>query len=275
MKINFVKMHGLGNDFVVIDAISQNVSLSAAQIQKLAHRKHSIGFDQLLLVESAVSAEVDFRYRIFNSDGSEVGQCGNGARCFAQFVRLKKLTDKNTIQVETMTGVLTLEVLNEVEVMVDMGAPKFKPEEIPFEAEAVAECYLLALDGEEITISVVNVGNPHAVIFVEDVAAARVNELGRSIEMHTRFPERTNVQFVQIENRYTIHQRIFERGVGETTASGSGACAAVAVGQNRNLLDHVVEVQMPGGNLKIERKNNNSLFMTGPTEFSFEGSFNL
>lgn len=276
MKIDFVKMHGLGNDFVVIDAISQNVSLNTCQIQKLADRKHSIGFDQLLLVESALSPDVDFRYRIYNSDGSEVGQCGNGARCFAQFVRFRELTDKHVIQVETMTGVLTLEVLNESDVTVDMGVPSFLPVKIPFVAEHSADCYELDVEDEQIEISVVNIGNPHAVIFVDDVSTARVNELGSKIEKHTRFPERTNVQFVQIENRYTIRQRIFERGVGETAASGSGACAAVAVAQNRNMVDHVVEVQMPGGNLKIERKNNNkSIFMTGPTEFSFEGSFNL
>lgn len=269
-------MHGLGNDFVVIDAISQHISLTGAQIQKLAHRKHSIGFDQLLLVESTVSPDIDFRYRIFNSDGSEVGQCGNGARCFAQFVRLQGLTDKSVMMVETMSGPLRLEVLNESDVMVDMGTPKFAPKAIPFIAEQAAECYLLDVAGEQIEISVVNIGNPHAVIFLEDVNSARVSELGSKIETHTRFPERTNVQFVQIENRYTIRQRIFERGVGETAASGSGACAAVAVAQNRNLLDHVVEVQMPGGILKIERKKNkNSIFMTGPTEISFEGSFYL
>jgi diaminopimelate epimerase len=276
VKIDFVKMHGLGNDFVVIDAISQDFSLSSEQIKKLSDRKLSIGFDQLLLVESAVSADVDFRYRIFNSDGSEVGQCGNGARCFAQFVRMKKLTDKNVIVVETMSGPLTLEVLNESDVTVDMGIPKFAPEEIPFIAEQTAECYPLDVEDEQVDISVVNIGNPHAVIFVDNVDVAKVTELGSKIETHPRFPERTNIQFVQIENRYTIRQRIFERGVGETAASGSGACAAVAVAQNRNLVDRIVEVQMPGGILKIERKkNNNSIFMTGPTEFSFEGSFYL
>ena len=276
MKVDFVKMHGLGNDFVVIDAISQKISLNQAQIQKLADRKLSVGFDQLLLVEPASTEGVDFRYRIFNHDGSEVGQCGNGARCFAQFVRLKGLTNKDLIKVETMTGVLTLEVLNACDVTVDMGIPSFAPETIPFNAEHTAECYELDVAGESISISVVNIGNPHAIIFVEDVSTARVNELGDKIEKHPRFPERTNVQFVQIENRYTIRQRIFERGVGETAASGSGACAAVAVAQNRNVVDHVVTVQMPGGDLKIERKNNNnSLYMTGPTEISFEGSFNL
>lgn len=276
MKIDFVKMHGLGNDFVVIDAISQKISLSPAQIKKLSDRKLSIGFDQLLLVESALTDDVDFRYRIFNHDGSEVGQCGNGARCFAQFVRLKGLTNKDLIKVETMTGVLTLEVLNACDVTVDMGSPSFTPETIPFNAEHTAQCYDLDVAGENINISVVNIGNPHAVIFVDDVSTARVDELGGKIEKHARFPERTNVQFVQIENRYTIRQRIFERGVGETAASGSGACAAVAVAQNRNMVDHAVEVQMPGGNLKIERTNNNNrLFMTGPTEISFEGSFNI
>ena len=268
-------MHGLGNDFVMIDAISQNFSLSGEQIKRLAHRKFGVGFDQLLLVESPSSEDVDFRYRIFNSDGGEVEQCGNGARCFAQFVRARGLTDKKQLRVETMAGVLSLEVHNDSDVTVDMGEPCFQPSLVPFEAEDLSDIYLLDLENcEQLEISVVSVGNPHAVILIENVDVVEVEEVGRMIENHERFPNRTNVQFVQIQDRNTIKQRIFERGAGITAASGSGACAAVAVLQRRRLVDDKVEVQMPGGNLQIYRKpESNNIFMTGPTEFSFEGSF--
>ena len=267
-------MHGLGNDFVLLDAISQQVELSAQQIRDLAHRKLGIGFDQLLLVESPTTENVDFRYRIFNSDGSEVEQCGNGARCFAQFVRLKGLTDKKNIKVETLTGRLTLEVIDESQVTVDMGTPSFEPANIPFETRETSDTYQIALADQQVEFSVVEVGNPHAVIFVEDVQTAPVQEVGSQLERHARFPQRTNVQFVQIDRRDKINQRIFERGVGETMASGSGACAAVAVAHHLNRVDDKVQVHMPGGVLEIYcERASGKIYMTGPTEISFEGSF--
>ena len=269
-------MHGLGNDFVLIDAVSQKVSLNSQQIRHLADRKFGIGFDQLLLAELPNTENVDFRYRIFNSDGSEVEQCGNGARCFAQFVRYKGLTDKKRIKVETLAGELTLEVLDKSMVTVDMGIPVFDPASIPFQAQHASETYQVTLDSNQIEFSVVAIGNPHAVIFVDDVQTAAVQDIGSQLEKHARFPNRTNVQFVQLESRNKITQRIFERGVGETMASGSGACAAVAVARRLDRVDDTVQVQMPGGSLEIHCDNNTGrIFMTGPTELSFEGSVTL
>ena len=269
-------MHGLGNDFVLLDGVSQKVHLSEDQIRKLAHRKFGIGFDQLLVAQSPTTENVDFRYRIFNSDGSEVEQCGNGARCFAQFVRFKGLTNKKNIKVETLAGVFTLEVLNESQVTVDMGIPAFEPARIPFLAQEMSNSYHLVIAGREVEFSVVEVGNPHAVIFVEDVQQAPVQEVGSQLEAHARFPNRTNVQFVQIDSRNSIKQRIFERGAGETMASGSGACAAVAVAQRLDKVDDKVRVRMPGGELEIFcERDTGRLLMTGPAEFSFEGSFTL
>lgn len=276
MKLDFVKMHGLGNDFVLIDAVTQKVSLNDQQIRQLANRKFGIGFDQLLLAELPSTENVDFRYRIFNSDGSEVEQCGNGARCFAQFVRYKGLTDKERIKVETLAGELTLEVRDKSMVTVDMGIPVFDPASIPFQAQHASETYQVTLDSNQVEFSVVAIGNPHAVIFVDDVQTAAVQDIGSQLENHAWFPNRTNVQFVQLENRSKINQRIFERGVGETMASGSGACAAVAVARRLDLVDETVQVQMPGGSLEIHCENNTGrIFMTGPTEFSFEGSVTL
>ena len=269
-------MHGLGNDFVLIDAISQNFSLNEQQIRRLADRKFGIGFDQMLLAESPRTENVDFRYRIFNSDGSEVEQCGNGARCFAQFVRFKGLTDKECIKVETLAGELTLQVRDESTVTVDMGLPTFDPASIPFKVQHESETYQITLDGNKVEFSVVAIGNPHAVIFVDNVQTAAVQEIGSLLENHEWFPNRTNVQFVQLESRHKIYQRIFERGVGETSASGSGACAAVAVARRLRRVEDTVQVQMPGGSLEISCDNNTGrIFMTGPTEISFEGSVTL
>ena len=276
MKLDFVKMHGLGNDFVLIDAVTQKVSLNNQQIRQLADRKFGIGCDQLLLAEIPSTENVDFRYRIFNSDGSEVEQCGNGARCFAQFVRYKGLTDKKRIKVETLAGELTLEVRDKSMVTVDMGIPVFDPASVPFLAQHASETYQVTLDSNQIEFSVVAIGNPHAVIFVDDVQTAAVQDIGSQLESHAWFPNRTNVQFVQLENRNKINQRIFERGVGETMASGSGACAAVAVARRLDRVDNTVQVQMPGGSLEIHCENNTGrIFMTGPTELSFEGSVTL
>ncbi len=275
MNLKFVKMHGLGNDFVLLDGISQNFNLSAENIRHLSHRKFGIGCDQVLIVQSPVKEDVDFRYRIFNSDGSEVEQCGNGARCFAQFVRRIGLTDKQVIRVETLAGVFTLHVRDDVNVTVEMGAPEFLSEKIPFSERSENNSYLFEMHGKQIEFSVVSMGNPHAVIFVDDVDSADVKEIGSRLEIDERFPKRTNVQFVQVINRQNIKQRIFERGAGETMASGSGACAAAAVAQQKNKVDETVQISMPGGTLEIHSDNNGCLLMTGPTEFSFEGSVNV
>ena len=269
-------MHGLGNDFVLLDAITQNVSLDAEKIRELAHRKFGIGFDQLLLAESPTSENVDFRYRIFNSDGSEVEQCGNGARCFAQFVRLKGLTAKRCFNVETLAGIFSLEVLDDSNVTVDMGIPSFDPVKIPFVAQESSDSYQINIAGKQIEFSVVEIGNPHAVIFVDSVDSAPVQEVGSQLEVHERFPNRVNVQFVQVENRSKVRQRIFERGAGETMASGSGACAAVAVARHLDKVDDKVMVEMPGGVLEIlHNSDNDKIYMTGPTAISFEGNFTI
>ena len=275
MQIQFTKMHGLGNDFVVIDAINQTVQLTHDQFRFIADRKRGIGCDQILLVEASNSKDVDFRYRILNSDGSEVGQCGNGARCFAQFVRRKGLIDKDDICVETLSGVYMLRILDAVNVTVEMGLPIFEPNKIPFVADQFSETYSVDVMDTTVELSTVSVGNPHAVIVTENLDSKYIRSLGEALETHSRFPERTNVQFIKIDNESSIQQRIWERGAGETMASGSGACAAVAVGQMRGLLDSRVQVHMLGGELSIENTKDGSLFMTGPAEFSFEGSVQL
>jgi diaminopimelate epimerase len=270
--LEFVKMHGLGNDFILLDGITQKFSLSEKQISRLAHRKFGIGCDQLLIAEQSDAENVDFRYRIFNSDGSEAEQCGNGARCFAQFVRRQGLTDKDCIKVETLAGVFTLTIRDSSNVTVEMGEPIFDEALIPFVSQSNNENHYLQFEDQQIEFFVVSMGNPHAVIFVDDVEQAQVREIGSLLETDPRFPRKTNVQFVQVLNRENIRQRVFERGVGETLASGSGACAAVAVAQKQNQADETVRVHMPGGELEIHNHNNNScLFMTGPTEYSFEG----
>ncbi len=274
--MHFVKMHGLGNDFVVIDAIRQQVALSPEAIRRLADRRRGIGCDQVLLVERPQSPDADFRYRIFNADGGEVEQCGNGARCFARFVRDEGLTTKDRIPVETLAGLIELEVLADGQVRVDMGEPVFEPQRIPFQAEARAPSYALEVNGENLDIGAVSMGNPHAVLRVEDVAEAPVVRLGPAIEHHPRFPQRANVGFMQILDRGHIRLRVFERGVGETEACGTGACAAVAVGRLQGLLDEDVQVSLPGGDLVISWAGEGApLYMTGPAERVFEGSIEL
>lgn len=276
MLVNFTKMHGLGNDFMVVDMISQHAHFRPEQIRKLADRNFGIGFDQLLLVEPPGKPTVDFRYRIFNADGSEVEQCGNGARCFAAFVKDKKLTDKEVIQVETSKGDIELRVNDDGRVVVDMGAPVFEPKDIPFIADQEASVYSLEADGQSIDVSAVSMGNPHAVLQVEDIKLANVETLGPVLESHERFPERVNVGFMQIEHRHFIRLRVFERGVGETLACGTGACAAVAAGIERGLLDSPVEVKLPGGNLKIEwAGRGHHLMMEGPAATVFEGQIRI
>tara|TARA_A100001015_G_scaffold304608_1_gene396070 strand:- start:477 stop:1304 length:828 start_codon:yes stop_codon:yes gene_type:complete len=275
VKLNFLKMHGLGNDFVLLDGVSQSLALTPEQVMHLCDRKYGIGCDQLLIVENTDLPEVDFKYRIFNCDGSEVEQCGNGARCFAQFVKRQGLIERDKMRVETLAGVYAIEIIDHTLVKVDMGQPEFDPAKIPF-MPAQQDTHQIQIKQQQINFQVVSIGNPHAVIFVDDVDAVALGDIGSQLEVDPRFPQRTNVQFVQIVDSETIKQRIFERGAGETMASGSGACAAVAVGQKyKNLAAHVV-VNMPGGKLSINADPiSHTLYMTGPTEISFEGSIHL
>jgi diaminopimelate epimerase len=275
MDIQFTKMHGLGNDFVVIDAISQAVSLSAEQVRFIADRHFGVGCDQLLLVEESVNPAAEFRYRIFNADGGEVEQCGNGARCFAVFVRDQGLTSSTVIPVETAAGLIELRIEGD-QVTVDMGIPDFGPENLPFMAEKRAESYDLMVNGDEYAIGAVSMGNPHAVLTVDDVDTAPVESLGAAIESHEKFPQRVNVGFMQIVSRNEIRLRVYERGAAETLACGTGACAAVAVGQQKGDLDEQVTVRLPGGELKIRwRGEGKTLLMTGPAATVFHGSISI
>jgi diaminopimelate epimerase len=276
MRLAFTKMHGLGNDFVVIDAIAQTVDLTAEQVRFLADRRFGVGCDQVLLVERPQTAEADFRYRIYNADGGEVEQCGNGARCFARFVRDKGLTDRDTIRVETLGGPLTLVVEADSQVRVNMGVPRLEPAEIPFTAPARAERYDLDVDGTRYAIGAVSMGNPHAVLQVDDVDTAPVESLGPRIESHPSFPRRVNAGFMQVVDRTHIRLRVFERGAGETLACGTGACAAVVAGRVQNLLDDTVAVDLPGGRLVISWTGpGEPVFMTGPATNVFEGTIEL
>lgn len=275
MVIEFTKMHGLGNDFVVIDAISQSIDLTKASIQEIADRHFGVGCDQLLLVEKPGLAQAEFRYRIFNADGGEVEQCGNGARCFALFVRQQGLTVNTTIVVETAGGLIELIVEGNL-VTVNMGRPDFEPQSLPFLAENQAETYDLMVNGAEYAIGAVSMGNPHAVMQVDDIETVNIETLGRAIEGHAQFPNRVNAGFMQIVNRREIRVRVFERGVGETLACGTGACAAVAVGRMSGLLDEMVTAHLSGGDLTIQwAGEDHDLLMTGPATTVFDGKINL
>jgi len=280
MKLRFSKMQGLGNDFVVIDAINQTVDmvtgLSSDRIRAIADRHFGVGCDQLLLVEAAQDQRADFRYRIFNADGSEVGQCGNGARCFARFVRDHGLCDKDIVCVETAGGLLHLQLDEGGLVTVDMGIPRFQPEDIPFVADMQAGSYHVNIDGEAVKLGVLSMGNPHAVLIVDDVMMAPVAMLGPKIEQHDSFPERVNVGFMEIIDRSRVRLRVYERGAGETLACGSGACAAAVIGQQQGLLEQRVLVELPGGNLFIQwLGEGHSVMMTGPAVNVFEGEIDL
>ncbi|TKV69454.1 diaminopimelate epimerase [Marinobacter panjinensis] len=274
--LNFTKMHGLGNDFMVVDAISQPFRLRPETIRELADRHFGIGFDQLLVVEPPGLPDVDFRYRIFNSDGSEVEQCGNGARCFARFVRDQRLTNKKVIRVQTAKGVIELRVGRGGMVTVDMGVPELNPPAIPFAADRRKDVYTVEVGGEIVELSAVSMGNPHGVLVVDDVDTAPVGELGPRLENHPRFPARANIGFLQIVDRTHARLRVFERGSGETMACGSGACAAVVAGCLRGLLDNRVDVELKGGHLVIEWQGEGSpVMMEGPTSSVFEGQLRL
>jgi diaminopimelate epimerase len=267
-------MHGAGNDFVMINAIDQQVSLSPAQIRFIADRQFGVGCDQLLLVESPTLPEADFRYRIFNADGSEVAQCGNGARCFVRFVRDSELTDKYTITVETHSGLIYPTLINDLgDVQVDMGAPIFEPQQIPVVANHVNTQYIAKVDGfGDIAFDALSMGNPHAVLSVEDINLAPVETLGPLLESHAAFPERVNVGFMQVVNESAIKLRVFERGAGETLACGTGACAAVVSGIRQGWLRSPVSVTLPGGELSISwAGDKQSVLMTGPTAHVFDG----
>lgn len=276
MELRFTKMHGLGNDFVVFDGVRQTVALDAANTQFLADRRFGIGCDQILLVEPARDKDTDFYYRIFNADGSEVEQCGNGARCFARFVRDQGLTDKRVINVGTKAGPIRLFVEADGRVRVNMGAPILEPERIPFVADGQAATYPLTVNGRQLNIGAVSMGNPHSVLQVEVVDDAPVEALGPAIERHPRFPNRVNAGFMEVVGRNRIRLRVYERGAGETLACGTGACAAVVSGRVQGLLDERVQVSLPGGDLVIEwRQPGDPVWMTGPAERVFEGTIEL
>jgi diaminopimelate epimerase len=283
MKLKFTKMHGAGNDFVVIDAINQNVNLTAEQWKRIADRRFGIGADQILVVERPSQSGVDFRYRIFNADGGEVEQCGNGARAFVKFVVDKGLTEQREIRVETMSGVITPRLEDDGLVTVDMGAPVFDAQRVPFDAAGLrgrqmgsATVWSLDVHGKATDFVVVSMGNPHAVQVVDDVEAAPVLEDGPAIENHPRFPRRVNAGFMQLVNRRRIKLRVFERGAGETLACGTGACAAVAAGISLGLLDSPVAVETRGGELIISWAGGSSpVMLTGPAVSVFEGTYEI
>lgn len=276
MKLRFTKMQGAGNDFVVIDATKNPVHLSHAQIQHIANRYFGVGCDQLLMVEATDTPGVDFRYRIFNADGGEVEQCGNGARCFVRFVVDKGLTSKRDIRVETASGIITLMLQDDGQVTVNMGAPRFTPAQIPFEAEQQALSYELPLADETITISAVSMGNPHAVMLVDNVHTAEVASLGPQIESHARFPQRVNAGFMQVLNEHEINLRVYERGSGETLACGTGACAAAVSGIQLGTLHSPVKVHTRGGILTIQWAGGETpVLMTGPANIVFDGEIDI
>lgn len=276
MEIEFSKMHGLGNDFVVIDALRQTIDLKPEQIRHIADRRFGVGCDQLLLVEKARNPDTEFHYRIFNADGGEVEQCGNGARCFARFVRDHGLSNADQIDVGTASGVIRLHVENDGQVRVNMGAPVLEPKQIPFDTEKRTIRYPLPIKDQTLQIGVVSMGNPHAVLQVEDIDKAPVETLGPVIESHPAFPQRVNAGFMQILDSAHIKLRVYERGAGETLACGTGACAAVVHGRLLGRLDERVEVQLPGGQLVISWANENDpVWMTGPASRVFEGRITL
>lgn len=274
--MQFTKMHGLGNDFMVVDAVTQNIYFSPELICRLADRHTGVGFDQLLVVEAPYDPELDFHYRIFNADGSEVAQCGNGARCFARFVRLKGLTNKRDIRVSTQSGRMVLTIADDDNVRVNMGVPVFEPALVPFRAVKEEKTYIIRAAERTVLCGVVSMGNPHCVIQVESTETAEVEVIGPVLESHERFPERANIGFMQILSRDHIRLRVYERGVGETQACGSGACAAVSVGIRQGLLAENVQVDLPGGTLFISWEGGGKpLFMTGPATHVYDGVIHL
>ena len=278
-NIKFSKMHGLGNDFMIVDAITQNVSFSTKLISKLGDRHLGIGFDQLLIVEAPYSKNIDFHYRIFNVDGTEVSQCGNGARCFAYFVKLKGLTKKNNIYVSTKHGTIILDILSKNMVRVNMGHPNFKAKHIPFysnKAKKINNHYIININGTTITFGVLSIGNPHCIIQVKNIKNTQVELFGSILENHEFFPERINIGFMEIVNSNYIRLRVYERGVGETQSCGSGACAAVVYGIKQGFLSSNVDVELIGGILNIFWKGiGYPIYMIGPAIHVYDGLVNL
>ena len=275
MTLKFTKMHGLGNDFVVIDAINQTFDMDSATIKRLANRNLGIGFDQMLVVEKSQLNQVDFKYRIFNADGGEVSQCGNGARCFARFVREQKLSQSDLISVETNAGLLQLEMIDSSRVRVNMGIPTFEPSQIPLDTSVRSDQYKLEINNRVIRFSALAIGNPHMVIVVDDVTSCDLEILGPILESHDFFPERVNVGFIQLVDRQNFKLRVFERGVGETKACGSGACAAMAAGVQLGILDSNATALLTGGKLELEwQGEGNPVMMTGETAVVFQGEIN-
>jgi len=275
MLLRFSKMHGLGNDFMVVDLVTQHFAFRPELVRQLSDRQFGIGFDQLLIVETPSNPEVDFRYRIFNADGSEVEQCGNGARCFARFVHDARLTAKNPIKVETSSGIIELKIEEDGEVVVNMGRPNFNPSALPFSMEQQQERYELSAPlnegSHEFTVGAVSMGNPHAVMLVDDVHDALVNQLGPHVESHETFPKRVNAGFMSVKNRGELDLRVYERGAGWTLACGTGACAAMVVAHQWGLVDDEVQVHWPGGTLTIQWDGLGDVIMKGPAERVFEG----
>jgi diaminopimelate epimerase len=276
MLVNFSKMHGLGNDFMVIDNVTQSIYLSTEQIKRLADRNFGIGFDQLLIVEPPYDPDLDFHYRIFNADGSEVAQCGNGARCFARFVRMKGLINKTKIKVSTQSGKMTLFIERDGNISVNMPVPKFEPKQVPFTAQKTEGTYILRSETETVLCGVVSMGNPHCVITVDSVDEAPVESLGKELSHHERFPKQTNVGFMEVISPEIIKLRVYERGAAETLACGSGACAAVVIGQMQKKLAKQVTVELPGGQLKIYWKGpGNPVKMSGPATHVYDGQIQI
>ena len=276
MKLGFTKMQGAGNDFVVFDATARAFDLTREQLRRLADRRFGVGCDQVLVVEPASAPGADFRYRIFNADGGEVEQCGNGARCFVKFVHQRGLTRKRAIRVQTPGGLIEPRLEDDGEVSVNMGAPVLDPARLPFSAESAGPVHVLQVAGAAVEIVAVSLGNPHAVQIVADVDTAPVETQGPLIERHARFPKRVNAGYMQVLDRHAIRLRVYERGVGETLACGSGACAAVVSGVIRGLLDSPVEVQTRGGQLTVAwAGGDNPVWMKGPATTVYEGTIEL
>lgn len=276
MLLRFTKMHGLGNDFMVLDLVSQHAHIQPKHARQWGNRHTGVGFDQLLIVEPPSNPEVDFRYRIFNADGSEVEQCGNGARCFARFVLDKRLTSKKRIRVETKSGIIELDVRPDGQICVDMGPPRLEPADIPFQADTQALSYAVMVDGRQVELAAVSMGNPHAVLRVDNVDSAPVHELGPKLENHPRFPQRVNVGFLQVVDRQYARLRVWERGAGETQACGTGACAAAVAAIRQGWMDSPVQLDLPGGRLSIAWAGpGQPVMMTGPAVRVFEGQIRL
>ncbi len=280
MLLHFSKMHGIGNDFMVIDGINQSVFLNKGQISQLANRNFGIGFDQLLIIEPPQHPETDFHFRIFNADGSESGHCGNGARCVAKYVRQRGLSWKTELKLSTSTSTIVAKLEDNGLVTIDMGAPRFEPNQIPLRFAEKSELYGLEVDGVRYQVGALSMGNPHCVITVDDVDTVAVAKIGQAMSQHQYFPEQANVGFMQLIDKGHIKLRVFERGVGETLACGTGACAAMVVSRLQNLTENKVKVTLPGGSLWIQWQGNKltdggAVSMTGPAKWVFEGQIEL